>query len=56
MWAFGCLLEELVDRVEPHTAGPTRNALKELRDACLQPDPAARPSFADLCGSLATAA
>ena len=54
--AFGCLLEELVDRVEQHTAGPTRNALKELRDACLQPDPAARPSFADICGSLATAA
>ena len=55
--AFGCLLEELVDRVEPHTgAGPIQNALKELRDACLQPDPAARPSFADLCGSLATAA
>ena len=55
--AFGCLLEELVDRVEPHGGvGPIQNALAGLRDACLQPDPAMRPSFADICGGLAAAA
>ena len=55
--AFGCLLEELVDRFEPHdAAGSIRNALAALRDACLQTDPAARPSFTDLCASLAALA
>ncbi len=52
--AFGCLLEELVDRVEPHGAvASTHSALAELRDACLRPDPSARPSFLDICASLA---
>jgi len=54
--AFGCLLEELVDRVEPHSgAAPIPNTLAALRDACLQPEPAMRPSFADIRGSLAAA-
>ena len=54
--AFGCLLEELVDRTGPQGAvAPNPNALTALRDACLQPDPAMRPSFADLCASLAAA-
>jgi len=54
--AFGCLLEELVDRVAPHGGvGPIQNALTGLRDACQQPDAAARPSFDDICGSLPAA-
>ena len=54
--AFGCLLEELLDRVKPHGAvAPSPNTLAALRDACLQPDPAVRPSFADICGTLETA-
>ena len=55
--AFGCLLEELVERVGVHDSVATiPGALATLRDACLQPDPAMRPSFADLCTSLAAAA
>lgn len=51
--AFGCLLEDLLDRC-PTTAATTA-AIARLRDiqhACLQPIPAHRPLFADLCSLL----
>ena len=52
--AFGCLLEELVERIQPqgHSAS-IQDKLAALRDVCLQPDARARPSFRDLCESLA---
>jgi hypothetical protein len=43
MRAFGCLLEELLERCTD-TPPP---AVAALKDRCLQPDAAARPSFAD---------
>ncbi|MEJ1128681.1 leucine-rich repeat-containing protein kinase family protein [Variovorax sp. CCNWLW225] len=41
--AFGCLLEELLDRCSD--APP--DAMAVLKDRCMQPDIAARPSFAE---------
>ena len=41
--AFGCLLEELMERCD--TAAP---ALQALRDACLSDDPARRPLFDEI--------
>ena len=46
--AFGCLLEELVERCVAGPDDEVCGALMALRDACLQPEQAARPSFADL--------
>ena len=46
--AFGCLLEELLDR-----CGPVPPALIELRARCLQPNAAARPLFAEIQQTLA---
>ncbi|RST49302.1 leucine-rich repeat-containing protein kinase family protein [Variovorax sp. DXTD-1] len=43
MRAFGCLLEELLDRCSD--APP--EAMMALKDRCMQPDIAARPSFAE---------
>ena len=43
MRAFGCLLEELIERCTD--AVPA--SVAALKDRCLQPDPAARPSFAE---------
>jgi len=43
MRAFGCLLEELLDRCSD--ASP--QALAALKDRCMEPDAAARPSFAE---------
>ena len=43
MRAFGCLLEELLERC--NDAPP--QAVSTLKDRCLQPDAASRPSFAE---------
>lgn len=45
--AFGCLLEELIERCD------AAQALHPLRDACLSEDPARRPLFDDIEKALA---
>ncbi|MDM0042874.1 leucine-rich repeat-containing protein kinase family protein [Variovorax dokdonensis] len=59
--AFGCLLEELIDRVNspPTDADPTEGenhsavqALRRLQARCNSPVPAERPSFAEIEDSL----
>lgn len=47
--AFGCLLEELIDRCEamPHERAAL-NALVHIKAQCLQADPPARPLFAEI--------
>ncbi|MCK6392796.1 leucine-rich repeat-containing protein kinase family protein [Zoogloea sp.] len=51
--AFGCLLEELVEHCDgSDPSGTITPALVTLRDRCLQPDPAARPRFAELVEAL----
>lgn len=47
--AFGCLLEELVERCDaPESSGKVIDALVGLRDACLCDDVDARPLFEDI--------
>jgi hypothetical protein len=48
MRAFGCLLEELIERCSDASA----QAMSALRDRCMQPDVAARPSFDDVLALL----
>lgn len=53
--AFGCLLEDLLDRcvlddVEAQTK--LRDRLRQLQQACLNPGPAMRPPFAAICDVL----
>jgi hypothetical protein len=48
MRAFGCLLEELIARCSDTPA----QAMSALRDRCMQPDVAARPSFDDVLSLL----
>jgi len=43
MRAFGCLLEELLDRC----SDTPPEAMAALKDRCMQPGVAARPSFAE---------
>lgn len=52
--AFGCLLEDLLDRCEgaEDASGGAIVALRNLQHACLQPVPADRPLFTDLCQTL----
>ena len=47
--AFGCLLEDLCDRI----ATPPDDRLRQLQHACLQPDVLARPSFKAVLSALA---
>lgn len=49
--AFGCLLEELTARCDDLSVS-VQEALQQLIAACLQPQMAYRPSFADICGRL----
>jgi hypothetical protein len=49
--AFGILLDELLDRCDAPPAG-----LRGLAEACLGPDPNARPDMAEVVGSLARSA
>lgn len=52
--AFGCLLEELLERINHEECGDPRLArLAALRDTCLDPLPARRPGFDALVASLA---
>lgn len=52
--AFGCLLEELIERMATAEGDDPRLAgLMALRDACLDPRPARRPGFDTLVASLA---
>lgn len=52
--AFGCLLEELLERIAPTDGDDLLLArLAALRDACLDPLPHARPGFDALVTSLA---
>ena len=49
--AFGCLLEDLLDRVRVPAAKAEKlrlDRLNKLRQDCLQPLPAARPRFKDI--------
>jgi serine/threonine protein kinase len=48
MRAFGCLLEELIERCSDTPA----QEMSGLRDRCMQPDVAARPSFDDVLSLL----
>ncbi|MBI6909149.1 protein kinase [Pseudomonas palleroniana] len=50
--AFGVLLGELLERVEPGFSGETRSRLEALHAHCLQTDVLARPSFEDITVSL----
>jgi hypothetical protein len=53
--AFGFLLEELAERCDaPAAAEPALARLRQLRDACLHADSAARPLFADIETQLRT--
>lgn len=47
--AFGCLLEELLDRCEDDTPLPE---LRDLARRCTHPDVAARPAFPEIAASL----
>jgi hypothetical protein len=49
--AFGCLLGELLERMEPefHRLLPS---LKALQLRCVAPDAASRPPFAELVATL----
>lgn len=54
MRAFGCLLEELIERIEPAADDePCLARLAALRDACLAPLPARRPDAKALLAALA---
>lgn len=52
--AFGLLLDELLDRAPDEAGEPT--VLREIRDRCLQPRPAWRPSMAEVARALDAAA
>ncbi|MDD2729830.1 leucine-rich repeat-containing protein kinase family protein [Malikia sp.] len=52
--AFGCLLEELIERIDPAQGDDPRLAgLAALRDACLDPLPARRPGLPAIVAALA---
>lgn len=50
--AFGCLLEELLDRTVFPLGEPTGGLLRSLQARCLDVDRAARPFFAEICDEL----
>lgn len=51
--AFGCLLEELIDRITWHPLSEAvKPALSDLRNRCLGSDVSSRPSFEGLSASL----
>ena len=52
--AFGCLLAELVERIDPvWLPEPLQRQLSDLVTACLGEIPAERPRFADIVRQLA---
>ncbi|MEM9220374.1 MAG: protein kinase [Cyanobacteria bacterium P01_F01_bin.150] len=61
--AFGCLLEDLLDRHISDTKGndssedhdgATIDQLRQLQQNCMSPDPILRPLFPDICKTLAS--
>jgi hypothetical protein len=53
--AFGCLLEELIERTDAQRAAPdVMAALDHLKAACLRDDIHRRPTFAEIVDSLAS--
>lgn len=56
--AFGCLLEDLLDRYLPEDrAGSEEDSIRRLRQLqqnCMSPDPMLRPLFPAICKTLAT--
>ena len=50
--AFGCLLEELLDRYSGADDPVALRQLEGLSSACLALAPATRPLFAEICGQL----
>jgi len=53
--AFGCLVEELIERTDPQTPGSdAMAALVNLKRACLNDTIASRPAFKDIERSLST--
>ncbi len=52
--AFGCLLEDLLDRC-PNSSDPARR-LRQLQLACMQPEVLARPAFEDVLDELVSLA
>ncbi len=52
--AYGCLLEDLLDRYSPGNNAPnpeqsTLKSLRQLQQACMERHPSQRPSFAEIC-------
>ncbi len=57
--AFGCLLEDLLDRCvlnDPHAQTERRDRLCCLQQDCMHPVPSRRPPFTKICDVLATLA
>lgn len=55
--AFGCLLEDLLDRCvldDSPTQIELRDRIRLLQQDCMNPVPTKRPSFAEICDQLAT--
>ena len=53
--AFGCLLEECLNRMDGDASAPLVSALERIRDDCMQPTPRQRPLFSEIVGALADA-
>lgn len=54
--AFGCLLEDLLDRCQVNESSPQLHLferLRQLQHACFNPTPGDRPLFSTICQSLA---
>ena len=51
--AFGCLLEELLERAPEATSDPRLQRLAQVRDLCLVEKPSQRPDFRDINAQLA---
>ncbi len=54
--AFGCLLEDLVDRCDPKDAiaqSDVLDRLRQLQQDCIQEEPSLRPRFTMICDRLA---
>jgi len=52
--AFGCLLEDLLDRCHPESAqSEAVDRLRQLQQDCMNPVPSMRPHFTEICDVLA---
>lgn len=51
--AFGCLLEELLERAPEANSDPRLQRLAQMRDLCLDDRPSQRPDFRDINAQLA---